>query len=50
MGSGLNPDSGLPFIAVYYIDDVLVFCKALEEHLHHPQLVLLKLKKCHFIR
>ena len=54
----LNPDEGPDFVAVY-IDDVLVFSKALEDHLKHLQLMLgrltevgLKLKptKCQFIR
>ena len=55
---GLNPEDGPDFVSVY-IDDVLVFSKTLEEHLHHLELVLkrvievgLKLKpvKCQFFR
>ena len=53
---GLNPEDGPDFVSVY-IDDVLVFSKTLEEHLHHLEMVLkriievgLKLKpvKCQF--
>ena len=53
--TGLNPPSGLDFVAVY-IDDVLVFSPTLEEHLNHLKAVIqqvseagLKLK-CSFIR
>lgn len=55
---GLNPESGPDFVAVY-IDDVLVFSRTLQDHIHHLKLVIarlqevgLKLKptKCHFIR
>ena len=55
---GLNPDSGPSFVAAY-IDDILVFSDALEDHLKHLRLVLgrlqevnLKLKhsKCCFTR
>ena len=55
---GLNPKDGPDFVSIY-IDDVLVFSKTLEEHLHHLELVLkrvievgLKLKpvKCQFFR
>ena len=54
---GLNPAEGPSFVSVY-IDDVLIFSRSLEEHLHHIGLVLdrlqeagLKLKpsKCHFV-
>ena len=55
--SGLNPDKGPDFVAVY-IDDILIFSQTMEEHLCHLHLVLeqlqsagLKLKpvKCHFL-
>ena len=55
---GLNPEDGPDFVSVY-IDDILVFSKTLEEHLHHLEVVLkriveigLKLKpaKCQFFR
>ena len=54
--SGLNPAEGPDFVAVY-IDDILIFSRTMEEHLHHIEQVLaqlqlagLKLKptKCHF--
>ena len=56
--SGLNPVEGPDFVAVY-LDDVLVFSEALDDHLMHLRLVLerigqagLKLKpaKCHLVR
>ena len=52
---GLNPTEGPSFVSAY-IDDVLIFSRSLEEHLHHIGQVLdrlqaagLKLKpsKCH---
>ena len=55
---GLNPEEGPDFVAVY-IDDILVFSRTLEDHIHHLRLVFerlvetgLKLKpaKCHFVR
>ena len=52
---GLNPTEGPSFVSVY-IDDVLIFSRSLEEHLHHIvlhrlQAAGLKLKpgKCHFV-
>ena len=55
--SDLKTDDGRDFAEVY-IDDVLIFCKTLEEHLQHIRLVLEQLKKaglklkpakCHFL-
>ena len=55
--AGLNPAEGPDFVSVY-LDDVIVFSRTLEDHLHHLSLVIdrlakagLKLKpsKCHFI-
>ena len=55
--SGLNPPEG-PDIMSVYLDDVIVFSRTLDDHLHHRSLVIdrlakagLKLKpsKCHFI-
>ena len=55
---GLNSEEGPDFLPVY-IDDVLVFSRALEDHLRHLAMVMdrlqevglkLKPKKCHFIR
>ena len=55
---GLNPEDGADFVDAY-IDNVLIFSQTLEEHLHHPSLVLdtvkkadlkLKLPKCKFFR
>ena len=57
MLSGLNPSEGPDFVSVY-LDDVIVFSRMLDDHLHHLLLVIdhlteagLKLKpsKCHFI-
>ena len=56
--SGLNPDTGPDFVAVY-IDDVLVFSRTVEEHLEHLRAAIqrieeagLKLQppKCNFAR
>ena len=56
--SGLNPDTGPDFVAVY-IDDILVFSRTVEEHLEHLRAAIqrieeagLKLQpaKCHFAR
>ena len=56
--SGLNPEAGPDFVAVY-IDDVLVFSQTIEEHLNHLQTVIeriegaglmLKPTKCRFAR
>ena len=56
--TGLNPPSGPDFVSVY-LDDILVFSRSLEDHLHHLRIVVerlvdvgLKLKpaKCHFAR
>ena len=56
--SGLNPEAGPDFIAVY-IDDMLIFSHTVTEHLEHLRAVIqrieeagLKLKptKCHFAR
>ena len=55
--AGLNPPEGPDFVSVY-LDDVIVFSRTLDDHLHHLSLVIdrltkagLKLKpsKCHFI-
>ena len=55
--SGLNPAEGPDYVAVY-IDDILIFSRTMEEHLHHISRVLdrlraagLKLRptKCHFL-
>ena len=55
--TGLNPPEGPDFVSVY-LDDVIVFSRTLDDHLHHLSLVIdrlaragLKLKpsKCHFI-
>ena len=57
MQCGLNPPEGPDFVSVY-LDDVIVFSRTLNDHLHHLSLVIerlakagLKLKpsKCHFI-
>lgn len=54
---GLNSQFGREFVSVY-IDDILIFSRSLDEHLHHIDLVLtriveagLKLKpsKCYLI-
>ena len=54
---GLNPIDGANFVSVY-IDDILIFSKSMEEHVHHISVVLdrlqdaglkLKLSKCHFV-
>ena len=56
MISGLNPEAGPDFVAIY-IDDVLVFSRTVEEHLRHLRAAIqrieeagLKLQpaKCHF--
>ena len=56
--SGLNKEEEPSFVVVY-IDDILIFSRTMEEHLHHISLVLdrlqsaglkLKASKCHFIR
>ena len=56
--SRLNPTGGPEFVSVY-IDDILVFSRTLEDHLHHLRLVIervvevgLKLKpsKCKFVQ
>ena len=41
--TGLNPANGPDFVSVY-VEDVLIFSETLEEHIHHIQLVLDKLK------
>ena len=55
--SGLNPVEGPSFVVVY-VDDVLIFSRTLDDHLHHIDLVLnrlqsaglkLKASKCHFL-
>ena len=55
--AGLNPPERPDFVSVY-LNDVIVFSRTLEDHLHHLSLVIdrlagadLKLKpcKCHFI-
>ena len=40
--SGLNPAEGPDFVAVY-IDDILIFSRTMEEHLHHIEQVLAQL-------
>ena len=56
--NGLNPKNGRQFVAAY-LDDILIFCSTLSEHLTHLRRVIdrllsagLKLKptKCQFVK
>ena len=43
--AGLNPEGGPDFVSVY-IDNIVIFCETLEDHLQHLKMVIERLQQC----